>query len=95
MTATLLHYLNKRVLYNGVPVLIVPKLELPLITPLFEFLMAESSPARSCSCCGWKGTELKARKHYLVVAAIEEVELFCPSCNHYLGFLSDPTIKPS
>ena len=66
------------------------KIELPFVAPLKELLQHEPETSLTCSCCGWKGSQLKARKHYLVVEAIAEIELFCPKCNQYLGFIAEP-----
>ena len=44
--------------------------------------------AASCSCCNWKGKVADSRKNYITLAAISEVELFCPRCNTYMGFVN-------
>lgn len=92
MTVYLYHYLNKRVFYNLLPKLEPMQIELPLITPLMDLISSETEKHHvTCSCCGWQGSEMKARKHYLAVSNIAELELFCPTCNQYLGFLAEPT----
>jgi hypothetical protein len=90
MTALLNYYLNKRFLYNLLPSMENKKIEVPLSFPLLDLLSASSGASITCGCCGWKGQEMKAKKHYLVVGKIAELELFCPKCNHYMGFLSEP-----
>ncbi|MGN6164960.1 MAG: hypothetical protein ACTHOF_10510 [Flavisolibacter sp.] len=42
----------------------------------------------SCSKCDWqgKGKDIKLEELLLTDA----VELYCPSCNGYLGFISEP-----
>jgi hypothetical protein len=90
MTALLIHYLNKHVLDNLFPFAAPSKVELPYVAPLMDLFASSSDAPLTCSCCGWKGGQFKARKHYLVVEAIAELELFCPDCNQYLGFISEP-----
>jgi hypothetical protein len=90
MTAILNHYLTKRFLYNLLPFMENKNIEVPLSFPLLDLLSASSGASITCGCCGWKGQEMKAKKHYLVVGKIAELELFCPKCNHYMGFLSEP-----
>lgn len=91
MTVYLYHYLNKRVFYNLLPKLEARNIELPLITPLMDLIATDAAKHPiACSCCGWQGSEMKARKHYLTVSTIAELELFCPTCNQYLGFLVEP-----
>jgi hypothetical protein len=90
MTTTVLQYLNKQVLYHLFPAAAPSKIELPFVAPLMDLLSTCTDAPLTCSCCRWKGSEFKARKHYLIVEAIAEVELFCPSCNHYLGFIAEP-----
>jgi len=48
---------------------------------------ATQKPA-SCSCCNWKGKVAESRKNYIMLATISEVELFCPRCNTYMGFVN-------
>lgn len=91
MTITLLQYLQKRVLYNLAPAATPVKMELPFVAPFMNLLAGSDAPL-TCSCCGWNGGEQKARKHYLVVETIAEIELFCPACNQYLGFISESEI---
>jgi hypothetical protein len=70
------------------PALKDTKIEVPHI-PFFELLSTESAAPLTCTCCKWKGTEMKARKFYLEVENIAELELYCPKCNQYLGFTSE------
>lgn len=42
----------------------------------------------SCSCCNWKGKIADSRRQYITFTVISEVELFCPRCNTYMGFVS-------
>jgi len=90
MTIHLFHYLNKRVFYNLLPNLEPKNIELPSLAPLINLLADTDKRHLTCTCCGWQGSEMKARKHYLVVDKIAELELFCPDCNQYLGFLAEP-----
>jgi hypothetical protein len=90
MTTFLAHYLSKNLLYNLLPTLEHKKIEVPLMAPFLELFSGTGGATLTCSCCGWKGSEMKADKHYLVAGAIAELELFCPDCNHYLGFISEP-----
>jgi hypothetical protein len=57
--------------------------------PDFAFLFEQVNVLK-CTCCGWQGQDKKAKKHYLIVGKIAEVELYCPECKHYLGFISEP-----
>ena len=89
MTLNLFQYLNKHVLQN----LLIPvpsQIDLPFVTPLVNVLSVAGDAPLTCRCCQWKGSQSKARKHYLLVDTIAELELFCPSCNQYLGFVSAP-----
>ena len=42
----------------------------------------------SCQKCDWKGsgTDMEQEELFLTDA----IELYCPSCNGYLGFISEP-----
>lgn len=42
----------------------------------------------TCSCCNWKGKAADSRKRHIALTAISEVELFCPRCNTYMGFVN-------
>ena len=91
MTAQIYDYLHRRVLYNLFPALEIHKIELPGIAAFSELLKTDTGGTLTCTCCSWKGAELKARKHYLVAGTIAELEFFCPKCNQYLGFISEAT----
>ena len=41
----------------------------------------------ACKCCGWKGKDAEAKSDVLYVENVTELELFCPQCNSYIGFL--------
>ena len=43
----------------------------------------------TCKCCSWKGKSSETKKEFLFINKISELELFCPKCNSYLGFISD------
>ncbi len=43
----------------------------------------------SCKCCSWKGKSAETKKEFLFTNLISELELFCPKCNSYVGFISD------
>ncbi len=45
--------------------------------------------ASGCKCCGWKGKVHETRKNYIFLNTISEIELFCPQCTTYLGFITD------
>ena len=92
MTLTLIAHVNKRILYNLLATLDYKKIMLALILPFsnYKFQAAPKTSLVSCTCCGWKGEELKTRKHYLEVEGIAELELYCPKCNQYLCFISEP-----
>ncbi len=49
---------------------------------------AYAQKTTSCSCCQWKGKVADIRKNYISFTAISEIELFCPRCNTYMGFVS-------
>ena len=91
MTTTLLHYFSKRTLLGLVPLPGNRKIEIPIDMPDFGFLFDQANQFK-CTCCGWEGPDTKAKKHYLIVERIAEVELFCPKCKHYLGFISEPIV---
>lgn len=84
----LLHYASKRLYYTLLPFVENKAVELPLDVSALQALLNQNSTL-TCTCCGWKGADRKTKKHYMFVAKIAEVELFCPKCNHYLGFISD------
>jgi DnaJ-class molecular chaperone len=42
----------------------------------------------SCSKCDWKGTGKDMKQEELFLT--DAIELYCPSCNGYLGFISEP-----
>ena len=91
MPVHLLQQLNKRVFFNLLQNLEPKQIELPLFTSFRDLLSADAAKhPLACSCCGWKGSEMKAQKHYLVAGNIAELEFFCPTCNQYLGFLAEP-----
>lgn len=90
MTLFLLQNFQKQVMHNLFAAAALTRIELPLVTPVFTLLSGDADASRACTCCGWKGSEMKARKHYLIVEAIAELEFFCPSCNQYLGYTSEP-----
>jgi hypothetical protein len=92
MTLSLFQTLNKHLLYNLLPEAAFVKTDIPVMAPLGSLSFGSGAPL-TCTCCGWKGSELKARKHYLVVESIAELELFCPSCNQYLGFIAEPASR--
>lgn len=41
-----------------------------------------------CKCCNWKGKSTDARYKVLVLEHTAEVELFCPQCHSYAGFVN-------
>ena len=43
----------------------------------------------SCRCCNWKGKVHEAQKNYFFTSTISEIEIFCPRCSTYIGFVSD------
>lgn len=88
MTLPLFQNLNKQVIQYLLPAAV--KIELPFAAPLHRLLSRMPNATLHCTCCDWKGHPRGARKHYLVVATIVEQELFCPACNHYLGFVTEP-----
>ncbi|MGN6399992.1 MAG: hypothetical protein ACTHMD_06035 [Flavisolibacter sp.] len=47
-----------------------------------------TSPSVSCSKCNWqgKGKDITLEELFLTDA----IELYCPSCSGYLGFISEP-----
>ena len=42
----------------------------------------------NCKCCGWKGTDSQTKNEVLFLDCATELELFCPDCNSYVGFLN-------
>ena len=42
-----------------------------------------------CGCCAWKGKRTETKKKFIFLNRISEMELYCPKCNKYLGFLSE------
>lgn len=90
MTFPLIQNLHKKARYNLHSVTAFANAELPFIASFANLLSGDSDTPLACTCCGWKGSEMKARKHYLIVEAIAELEFFCPACNQYLGYISEP-----
>ena len=43
----------------------------------------------SCTCCKWKGKVGEAQKQYVFLSEIAEIEMFCPKCATYIGFITD------
>lgn len=41
----------------------------------------------ACKCCGWKGKDSEAKSEVFYVESVTELELFCPQCSSYLGFI--------
>ena len=41
-----------------------------------------------CTCCQWKGKVGESRQSYIQFSGFTETELFCPSCNTYMGFVA-------
>jgi DnaJ-class molecular chaperone len=41
-----------------------------------------------CPKCKWKGTGTDIKQEELFLT--DAIELYCPSCNGYLGFVSEP-----
>ena len=41
----------------------------------------------ACKCCGWKGKDSEAKSDVFYVENVTELELFCPQCSSYIGFL--------
>lgn len=42
----------------------------------------------TCNCCTWKGKAADSRKRHIALTDISEIELFCPRCNTYMGFIN-------
>lgn len=42
----------------------------------------------SCPKCGWQGKGAEVKQEELILT--DAIELYCPSCNGYLGFVSEP-----
>ena len=46
-----------------------------------------------CDQCGWKGKGERTGQEHLFLT--DATEVFCPNCNHYLGFIShEPDSQP-
>ena len=41
-----------------------------------------------CKCCSWKGKSSDAKYKVLVEEHAAEIELFCPRCHSYAGFVT-------
>lgn len=90
MTQVLITHLNKRIAYNLLSALDFTKITLPGLFPVLQFRPASTNASSVINCaCGWKGSEMKANKHYLEVEGIAELELYCPKCSQYLCFISE------
>ena len=60
------------------------------IQPVFKTVYEENTTKDEdmhCTCCGWKGKGSEAVKKCLFLDYATELELFCQSCNSYLGFI--------
>lgn len=53
-----------------------------------EYKSIKANPVSvACKCCGWKGKDSETRSEVFYLEQVTELELFCPQCNSYIGFL--------
>lgn len=64
-----------------------PKLTLPPMHKIYSPAILAANHV-SCPKCQWKGlgTDVKQEELFLTDA----IELYCPTCEGYLGFISEP-----